>query len=777
MAQQKAVRSFIFEAIKGLRPDEFSELVRTFQTSYLHNNEAINVDGANDGGCDIKIFQSKREIKKCVQVTTQKQIELKLKKDLEKVSKMISQYRYSNKFEFYCSIPISEDKIEEYKKFAIDEHDIELDIYEAKRLSQLNCKEVVDYIYSLHSDVVLKPEQMNIDKATKTLYDLLANGKDSSDIKNSLVDSVIISILYEKAPIDSLELKNELENRLGKNLPDILHSVNNLKTDRRIIKVPDNHNLIQLSELEYGNVKEILANSRKAEKDFCDSFAEILAKYQIDYNGEILNELKHLYQYHYSNDIDDNTQSDESENLAVFESFKKYLLNIIDDKEDICKLIQEISTLCSSNNYLNKISASESFLSLYKSNQLERYLNQKQKDIYLDTPTFVYLLCSYYGVDNNDWDNPFYRSMKSLIKLKDTYPDKISFYITQNYLGEVAGEIKKALIFSQFESYPFFKDMGGTRNTLFNYYEYLKHSNLFDNNDNIEDFKDFIYSLGLDNTNPNDSRFFKDANQFLSQVAEDYEISIINWSQNDKYAEFKVAYEKILLSNSKNKSEMAVRNDVNQVIVSLEHDRDTDCYLTTWDTTIHLLRDKVLSEDEHLKYSYFIICNPAKLSNRIALESFNIDGSALTNDIFAYADKRYDISNRVKSLLELIAPFLKGDGSKNIFRKLGRIRREQIELRGSEVGDGKEEKNLPIEEIFMLLIPNKNKEKEDKNIMAKFSLFMSSEENSDYIIDIINQISGLKDYKMYDFTEYFDKIKSIDLSGLSEGIEAYEKTT
>lgn len=768
MAQQKAKRSFILEAIKGLKSDEFSELVCIFQTSYLHNNEAINVDGANDGGCDIKVFQNKREIKKCVQVTTQKQVELKLKRDLEKVSKMISQYGYSNKFEFYCSIPISEDKIEKYKKLAIDEHDIELDIYEAKRLSQLNCKEIIDYIYSLHSDVVLKPEQMNIDKATRTLYDLLANGKDSSDIKNSLVDSVIISILYEKAPIDSLELKKELENRLGKNIPDILHSVNSLKTDQRIIKFPDDHNLIQLSELEYGNVKEILAHSRKAEKDFCDSFAEILAKFQIDYNEEVLNKLKHLYKNNYSNDIDNNTQRDESSDFAIFESFKKYLLNIIDDKENIDKLIQEISSLCSSNNYLNKISASESFLSLYKSNQLEQYLSQKHKDIYLDTPTFVYLLCSYYGVDNNDWDNPFYRSMKSLIKLKDNYPDKISFYITQNYLGEVAGEIKKALVFSQFESYPCFNDMGGTRNTLFNYYEYLKHSELFDKEDNIENFKDFIYSLGLDNTNPNDSHFFKDTNQFLSQVAEDYDISMINWSQNDKYAEFKVAYEKMLLANSKNKSEMAICNDVNQVIVSLEHDRDTDCYLITWDTTIHLLRDKVLSEDEHLKYSYFFICNPAKLSNRIALENFNIDGSALTNDIFAYADKRYDISNRVKSLLEIIAPFLKGDGSKNIFRKLGRIRKEQIELRGSEVGNEKEEKSLPIEEIFMLLIPNKDKEKEDENIMEKFSVFMSSKENSDYIIDIIDQISKQKDYKMYDFTEYFGKIKSIDLSGLSE---------
>ncbi|ATV37287.1 hypothetical protein CUB95_01245 [Prevotella intermedia] len=768
MAQQKAVRSFILEAIKGLKSDEFNELVCIFQTSYLHNNEAINVDGANDGGCDIKVFQNKREIKKCVQVTIQKKIDLKLKKDLEKVSKMISQYGYSNKFEFYCSIPISEDKIEKYKKLAIDEHDIELDIYEAKRLSELDCKEVADYIYSLHTGMVLKPEQMNIDKATRTLYDLLANGKDSSDIKNSLVDSVIISILYEKAPIDSLGLKKELENRLGKNIPDILHSVNSLKTDQRIIKFPDDHNLIQLSDLEYGNVKEILAHSRKAEKDFCDSFAEILAKFQIDYNEEVLNKLKLLYKNNYSNDIDNNTQSDESSDLAIFESFKKYLLNIIDDKENIDKLIQEISSLCSSNNYLNKISASESFLSLYKSNQLERYLSQKHKDIYLDTPTFVYLLCSYYGVDNNDWDNPFYRSMKSLIKLKDNYPDKISFYITQNYLGEVAGEIKKALVFSQFESYPCFKDMGGTRNTLFNYYEYLKHSELFDKDDNIENFKDFIYSLGLDNTNPNDARFFKDANQFLSQVAEDYDISMISWSQNDKYAEFKVAYEKMLLANSKNKSEMAICNDVNQVIVSLEHDRDTDCYLITWDTTIHLLRDKVLSEDEHLKYSYFFICNPAKLSNRIALENFNIDGSALTNDIFAYADKRYDISNRVKSLLELIAPFLKGDGSKKIFRKLGRIRKEQIELRGSEVGNEKEEKSLPIEEIFMLLIPNKDKEKEDKNIMEKFSVFMSSEENSDYIINIIDQISELKDYKMYDFTEYFGKIKSIDLSGLNE---------
>lgn len=770
MAQQKAVRDFILEAIKGLSKEDFDELVRIFQLSYLHNSEVVIVDGANDGGCDIKVYHNKREIKKCVQVTVQKQIELKLKRDLEKVAQMISQYGYSNKFEFYCSISISENKIEEYKKFAIDKYDIELDIYEAKRLSQINCKEIVDYIYYLHSDVILKPEQMNIDRATKTLYDLLANGKDTSDIKNCLVDSVIILILFEKAPIDMIGLKEELEKRLGKNLPDILHSVNNLKSDQRIIKAPSNPKLLCLSELEQNNVQEILASSAKIEKDFCTSFTEILAKYEIVYTQDILDELKNLYKFNYSNDIDDNTKSDDNANLKIFESFKKYLTNLIEKEENVDSLINEIKDLCSKNSYLNKISASESFLSLYKSNQLEQYLSQKHKDIYLDTPTFVYLLCAYYGVEDNDWDNPFYRSMKSLIKLKDSYSDKISFYITQNYLGEVAGEIKKALLFSQFENYPFFKDMGGTSNTLFNYYEYLKKGKLFYDEDDIENFSDFINSLGLENTDPNNNQFFKDASRFLAQVAENLEINVVSLFQNERYGEIKVYYEKILLAKDKRKSEIAIRNDVNQVIVSLEHDVDNDCYMATWDTTIHLLRDKALSEDEHLRYHYFNICNPARLSNRIALENFNINESALTNDIFVYADKRYDISNRVKSLLELIAPFLKenGTGSKKLIRKLGKIRKDQIEQRGSGAGNEREEKNLPIEEIFMLLIPNKEKEKEDKNIMEKFSFFMSSEDNTDYIIDVINQISELKDYKTYDFTDYFNKIEMVDLSSSSE---------
>lgn len=767
MAQKKAPRTFLQVAIEGMLKDEFDELVRIVQLSYWRYHEAVIIDGTNDGGCDIRVFQNKREIKKCIQITIQKQqIEDKIKKDLKKVSDMISQFGYSNKFEFYCSITLSPEKKEKYIKYAIDEYDIELDIFDGKRLSQLDCKDAINYIYSLHKDVVLQPEQMNIDKATKTLYDLLAHGKDSSDIKNSLVDSVIISILYEKGAIGLPDLTKELEHRLGKNIPDITHSVNVLKSDQRI--KPDEHNkkLLCLSDDEFKNVQEILALSEKTEKDFCSEFMNILSKYQIYYTPKILEELKKLYKFYYSNDIDYNTKDEEDVYSKIFDKFKKYLLTLIHDKKCIDLLIADIKELCENNNYLNKISASESFLSLYKSNQLESYLNQKQKDIYLDTPTFVYLLCAYYAIERNDWENPFYRSMKSLINFKNTYSNKVNFYIIRDYLGEVAGEIKKALQFAKFEKYSFFNDLGGTRNTLYNYYDYLKKANLFEVEDDIETFEDFMYNLGLDNLEPNDGRFINDAFRFLQDVADNYGIEVVDWYPDEKYTEIKESYERILLIHEKDRSETAIRNDVNQVITLLLNESNADVYLTTWDTTIHLLRNVVLDTMNQGKYHYFDIYNPAKLSNKISLENFNIDESALTNEIFAYADKKYDISNRVKSLLEIIAPFLKNanSGNNKLLKKLSRIRKEQLQDREPMKESRDEDKYLPVEEIVIKLIPSKEQIKQDAHIIDKFSIFMSIEENADYIINMINQISKLKDYTTFDFTEYYEKINSVDLS-------------
>ena len=163
---------------------------------------------------------------------------------------------------------------------------------------------------------------------------------------------------------------------------------------------------------------------------------------------------------------------------------------------------------------------------------------------------------------------------------------------------------------------------------------------------------------------------------------------------------------------------------------------------------------------------YFYILNPARLSNIIALENFNIDESALTNDIFAYADAKYDISNRVRSLLELIAPILNNKGSKNLklIRSLSNIRKEQLEQKGANFLQTLEDENLPIEDVIFSLIPTQEDRRNDPTIMEKFTIFMSDENNADYIITLIKSILDMRKVGEYNLEEFFSKVNNVNLT-------------
>ena len=291
MAKVKEQTSFLKKALESLTQEGFDEAVRIFQKYWL-KNEIVDVNGTNDGGCDIKIYKSKRELKKCVQVTVRKDWENKLKIELKNANNLITKYGYSDKYDFFCSSVISDEKVNEYKKYALEDYDIDLTIYEANRLSQIECPELKDYLYSLHDDVIIKPNQLNLDKVTKSIYDLLTVGKGTTDIKNDLLNSLIISILYEKESMTIVSLKSELEKRLNKTLPDITHTINLLKTARRVVKDPDNSEKIKLSESEFSTAKDIFAYASLVEQEFITNFKSILTKYNITKEDEVLDHLK-----------------------------------------------------------------------------------------------------------------------------------------------------------------------------------------------------------------------------------------------------------------------------------------------------------------------------------------------------------------------------------------------------------------------------------------------------------------------------------------------------
>lgn len=762
MAKKKEQTSFLQRAIEGLSQEGFDEAVSIFQKYYL-KNEIVDVNGTNDGGCDIKIYQNKREIKKCVQVTIRKDWEKKLKIELENANNLITKYNYSDKYDFFCSSVISESKIEECKQYALNDYSIDLTIYEAHRLSQLPCVELKNHLYTLHDDIILKPNQLNLGKATKSLYDFLTVGKGSTDIKNDILNSFIVSILYEKGLMSITSLKTELESRLQKKIPDIIHVINLLKTAHRVESDSSNKEMIKLSESEYENAKNIFAYASLMEDEFNKGFQEIILKYNLSNGSEVLEKLKSLYQSYYKNDIDEefNTSHHKTDD-DIYKSFNTYLSSVIQDTNLKDSFVCEIKKLCENNTYLNRISASESFLSLYKSDRLEQYIGQKQKNLFVDTPVLVYLLCAIFQVDDSvDWRDSLYRSVKSLNNLKNQNSEILHFNVMLDYVGEVAGELKKAFQIAQLENAPCFSNLGNTKNTFYNYYRQLKDNELSDFYDQINSFEDFLDNLGIDETDLcNDNLLIRK----LCQIIEDIEVNIASCPLLDDFNSAKIAYEKQLYG--KQKSDAAITHDVRQILFLLNKDDYENNVFITWDMSLSKLRDDL--KDNNNQYKYFPIYNPAKLSNKIALELFNIDSSAITNDIYIYADKSFGLSSKVKSLLDIISPIFGNKEAKDskMVKALGTIRKQQLDsMEYNEMESNKS--NLPIESVFIKIldiIAVKEQEKQNSDVMKKFIAFMIDPKNEKYILEEIKKWSDAISKKAnYNHDVFFENISKVEI--------------
>lgn len=131
-----------------LTQQEFDQAVTIFE-KYCLKNEVVLVNGSNDGGCDLKRFKKGKELLQCVQITIQKNGLLKkLTEDLAKVKRLIDEHGYSPSFDYYCSLSLADEKINEYRDLAKNMFGVEINIYDANRLSQSECIKFQEYLLS-----------------------------------------------------------------------------------------------------------------------------------------------------------------------------------------------------------------------------------------------------------------------------------------------------------------------------------------------------------------------------------------------------------------------------------------------------------------------------------------------------------------------------------------------------------------------------------------------------------------------------------------------------
>lgn len=465
---------------------------------------------------------------------------------------------------------------------------------------------------------------MKVDKASKVLFDLLALGNDTSEIKNNLLHSLIVFFLYEKKEAKIEEICCNINEKLNESVDTrfILRQLNLLKNNNRIENKPEDKSIYLLTSNESEQISDFVNQSNFLEKSFENDFIEILKRYELESeSNKIIDYLKSLYKTNYQLDIDEeNKKLDFGDSVfKIYSDFQVYIEKKLASRSKAKSVIKDIKELCSNNDYINRITLGSTFTSLYKSDKLETYLTQNQKTIYLDTPLLVFFICHKYTDINekSEWNDIFYKTTINLIDIWEKSDDQIYLKTMYDYLKEAAGELQKALKTANFLELDFIEDLGDTKNSFINYYRYLKSNYLFES-DKINDFTDFILDLGFENIDPDNRFFIEDTARYLKTIFETYEIEIINHQTYPDFEDLRREYEISLMGLNKTKTRTAILNDLRLIRYLadplLHTDAESGQYLEpffcTWDTTFYQFRKKILTKYKD-KYSFYHIYNPA----------------------------------------------------------------------------------------------------------------------------------------------------------------------
>lgn len=675
--------------------------------------------------CMTFIKNNKR--KKVVLSTSHALLTVKCDDLLRKASQIIeNDAAYSDTVELFYDKPIDETTLDSIIRKA-DSMGIIVAAYDSIKLSEIN-----DF-----SNVFKKNYEIeDISPAYRVLYDMLSEGSNVSQIKNSIVYSMIVLDIYNAQ--DHTISEKDLEEHISEKFPSssINQALSYLTRAGRITS--PNKGIYTLNKKEKANVEKIIEKSRRRETDFINQFNTILVKYNIDNkkSENLILQLKKVYEENFKTNLHNPITAFDEKINTTFNEFKDVLKNEIPNIQDIDAIIADIRELCTNNTFLNRISASESFVSLYDSPELMTYLDQKSKHVYLDTPVLVYYICSKFGAiknKNNDWDNNLYLATKHLLEMNKKRDD-VSFYTIEHYIKETAGELRKALRIASYERYGILYKVPETGNTFYNYYQFLRKSEIIDSKQSLASF---LKERGFKNIDSESENFINDACKVIKSLLNYNQITYDATELNHLYQDALKQYTIVLWDKKKDRTPNAMKSDVNLVLhlTSLYEDDSTniDYYICSWDSTFTDLAKWVVAQDPQ-NYHMFSSYNPSKLANKISFEKFNIDAKCITDSIFAYADENYELSTKVRNLYDNdLSKISNKEDSLLFIDKLEELKDKYLYQGEDEFDNEQRKENISLDAILEYLTEKIN----NQYTTDEFDLYYKTNEGKKAVYDSV----------------------------------------
>jgi hypothetical protein len=735
--------------IEKLSKQNFDELILNYAKEYYETRTVYISDGPYDGGIDLIYSIEDKEYKRNIQITVQQvNYESKLESDLKKSKENVDEYNYLNTLDFYISQSISPEKKKKLIKDAEIHFQITLKIIDANELSGLaqEYKSIRQTIQKFNK-AAFPDENLNIDKNTKILFDTISIGKDITDIKNNFIEAIILTFLYEKksATVEEIfkGLKETFYKKYNKNFFET--EIGKLKSTSKIETILDtNPKVFKLTANTLSTIQQIEQMAQMHENELIANFKSILARYHLENEAaNILKFLIDLYNVNYEIDESEILNEGNNHNKKIQKIFSNLIAHLQKHHNIDLYLSNEISrqllVICSKNEFLNKTSVSKMFINLFKSDKLDTYLSRAERKVYLDTQILLQIICCNY--DSIEYEDQLYKAIKYFNNTVETSSVPISLQTTIGYVEEVAWHILNGIKLERFLELDFIKDLGPSKNVFFNFYLELKKQNYSE----FETFSEFIEEMLDVNTASNsDGSLVEDLIQSLVERLELLGIEVKTPPIFDNYEKYRKEYE-ISLSYMKHdqKSYEARKNDLNTILFlsgmhfDLEEGLFTEPFFITWDISFHEVR-KNFKKFKELNYWY--LYPPMKFANTVSVLNMKVDSQAINFNVIALVEDNFNLSNETISFLDIVNGLFNDKDIKKwkIINKLAKLRKRLIEdLNVEDFNKGKS-KNIPIDEMLLLIQKYYQNPENKRNFKDLTNLFQNND-YADKLTDLIEK--------------------------------------
>lgn len=723
--------------IKGLSETQFKEFVQVLNKCKYKTDEVDITDGCYDGGNDLRIRIGGNELKKNVQITTQtSSIERKVMEDVAKAADNVSRFSYAPQLDYYVSSRLSLEQQNALSAKAEIDYGISLTFYDGPSLANLVSEyaRLREWLHNIHLAAFpnAEPSPFHLDNKTKVLYDSIAMGAGSQEMKSSIISAYFIYFLYENGPATVVEVSDYLdtifynkikrgyyENLAGKlNDSDSIVAISGTKPKK-----------YELSTESRMHLDSLLSESEQEERNLLAECKELLLRYNVNLDIQNLaNYVTELFDENYRIDINELTNPD-----GLYEpQIKRITTSLISYVEEQTpqltsdtrtRFVEELLVIFTSNDIFNRNSVSKMFLALFQDDKLDEYLSRQSRTIVWDTQVLLRLLSILLFGDSSITD-PSYHAVRMLMQSIKDSDIPIHSYATFGYIKETAIHVREAIRLERFLSLPGFKSLGRSKNVIFNYYNDIQRkTDLGSLAEYISEKLDVDISLSdemLDNA-------LFDSIYSTLKYAQVEPISTSTIPDNEAYQR---QYD-IALSDGpgSKKSQSARHHDLKAFLLlsKFADDEGQTPYIITWDTSFYKVRES-FSKFKELKEWY--IYSPQKFVNTLSVVNFKVDVGSLNNGVISIISD-INSGNDQPSVIDLLSSIFSGKQLKGIdFINAFKQMRRSLLTRES---DKDENSTVPIDEMLDKIVSHY---KTNEQSFSKFVELLDTREYAPFIINV-----------------------------------------